>query len=273
MEDSPLTSKKSSPISDPFDTLIKLIETLRGEKGCPWDKKQTPNSIAVYLIEEIYELVDAITSNNPEKICEELGDVLFQIFFVAGLYQESGLFDIRDVARLNTEKMIRRHPHVFGDEKAETTEKIRERWHEIKMKEKNRIHRASLLDTVPSRLPALMRAYRISERAASTGFDWTELSGVLQKVEEEWAELKSALKRNDTGQVALEFGDLLFTLSNVARFIRVHPELALVESIKKFERRFKIMEKAASEQQRTLESLTQAEMEILWEAAKNAEDD
>jgi tetrapyrrole methylase family protein/MazG family protein len=271
LEDSPLTSKTSTPNKNPFDTLIELIETLRGDSGCPWDKKQTPKSIVVYLIEEIFELFDAIVSDNPKEICEELGDVLFQIFFIAGFYQESGHFNIGDVARLNTEKMTRRHPHVFGGENAETTDEIRERWHEIKMKEKSRAPGTSVFDTVPSRLPALMRAYRISERAARTGFDWPDLSGVLQKVEEEWSELKSALTRNDKDQVALEFGDLLFTLMNVARFVRVHPELALAESIKKFERRFQNMEKAVSEQGRTLDSLTLAEMDLLWEKAKDRE--
>lgn len=271
MEDSPLTSKTSAPNKNPFDTLIELIETLRGDSGCPWDKKQTPKTIAVYLIEEIFELFDAIVSDDPKEICEELGDVLFQIFFIAGFYQESGHFNIGDVVRLNAEKMTRRHPHVFGGEKAETTDDIRERWHEIKMKEKHHAPGTSVFDSVPSRLPALMRAYRISERAARTGFDWPDLAGVLQKVEEEWSELKSALKRNDKAQVALEFGDLLFTLMNVARFVRVHPELALSASVKKFERRFQHIEKAASEQGRTLDSLTLEEMDMLWEKAKDRE--
>lgn len=271
MENSPLTSNTSTPKQNPFETLIELIEILRGDNGCPWDKKQTPKSIAVYLIEEIFELFDAIAADNPEEICEELGDVLFQIFFIARLYQEKGLFSIKDVARLNAEKMIRRHPHVFGKENAQTTETIRERWHEIKMKEKKRAPDTSILDTVPARLPALMRAYRISERAARIGFDWPDLSGVLQKVEEEWSELKSVLTKNDKDQTALEFGDLLFTLMNVARFVRVHPEMALAASTQKFVRRFKIIEKVASEKGRKLNSLTLEELDVLWEAAKSGE--
>lgn len=271
MEDSPLKSNTSPPAPSPFDILVELIERLRGDDGCPWDKKQTPKSIAVYLVEEIFELFAAIVSDNPEQIREELGDVLFQIFFIAGLYQERGLFDIKGVASLNTEKMIRRHPHVFGNEKSPTDEKIRRRWHEIKMKEKKRAPNTSILDSIPSRLPALMRAYRISERAARTGFDWPDLTGVLRKAEEEWSELISALNGKNMEQMTLELGDLLFTLTNVARFIRIHPELALAQSIKKFERRFKTMEKVVSEQGRTLDSLTIEEMDILWQKAKETE--
>ncbi|MGD2269922.1 MAG: nucleoside triphosphate pyrophosphohydrolase [Desulfobacterales bacterium] len=268
MEDSPLKSKKSPPAPGPFDTLVELIERLRGDDGCPWDKKQTPRSIAVYLVEEIFELFAAIISDNPEQIREELGDVLFQIFFVAGLYQERGLFDIKDVVNSNAQKMIRRHPHVFGNENSSTAEKIRMRWHEIKMKEKKRAPDASILDSVPSRLPALMRAYRISERAARTGFDWPDLSEVMHKAEEEWSELKSALNSKNVDHITLELGDLLFTLTNVARFVGVHPELALAASIRKFERRFKTMEKVVSDQGRALDSLTLEELDILWEEAK-----
>jgi MazG family protein len=273
LEDSPLTSEASTPKQNPFETLIELIDVLRGDSGCPWDKKQTPTSIAVYLIEEIFELFDAIAADNPEEICEELGDVLFQIFFIAGLYQEKGRFSIEDVARLNAEKMTRRHPHVFGKENAQTTETIRERWHQIKMKEKTRAPESSILDSVPAGLPALMRAYRISERAARTGFDWPDLSGVMLKVEEEWCEFKSALTKNDSDQTALEFGDLLFTLMNVARFVGVHPATALTASTQKFVRRFKIMEKAASEKGRKIGSLTPEEMDALWKAAKSADGD
>ena len=271
MEDSPLTTKASTPEQNPFETLIKLIDVLRGDNGCPWDKKQTPTSIAVYLIEEIFELFDAIAADNPEEICEELGDVLFQVFFIARMFQEKGRFSIEDVARLNAEKMTRRHPHVFGQENAQTTKAIRERWHQIKMKEKKSAPDRSILDSVPSRLPALMRAYRISERAARTGFDWSDLRGVLLKVEEEWSEFKSALTKKDLDQTALEFGDLLFTLVNVARFVGVHPATALTASTQKFVRRFKVMEKVASEKGRKLDSLTMDEMDDLWESAKSAD--
>ncbi|MFH2218042.1 MAG: nucleoside triphosphate pyrophosphohydrolase [Pseudomonadota bacterium] len=256
-----------------IDAVIRLIEKLRGPDGCPWDKKQTPRSISVYLVEEIYELVDAIESGDPDGICEELGDVLFHILFIARLFQENGRFSIQDVARVITEKMIRRHPHVFGNDTVSSTEEIRNRWHAIKMKEKNPDEGTSILDSVPTGLPALMRAYRISERAARTGFDWKDISGVMEKVEEEWAEFQSKLpgegpdsRKQDS--LAMEFGDILFTLVNLARFAHIHPETALTGSIKKFEKRFRHMESALAEEGRTLKSVPADELDRLWEAAK-----
>jgi len=252
-----------------IDSLIKLVETLRGKDGCPWDKKQTPLTISVYLVEEIYELVDAIESGNPDEVCEELGDVLFHILFLVSLFQEMGRFNIQDVVRVITEKMIRRHPHVFGNDSVTGPDEVRHRWHRIKMKEKNNARTTSTLDSVPKKLPALMRAYRISERAAGTGFDWTDISGVVQKVEEEWSEFKAKLSGTDPDGLAMEFGDILFTLVNVARFSHFHPETALTGSIKKFEKRFKYMENVLSENEKSLESISHKEMDTLWEEAKN----
>jgi len=259
--------KKTSAQKRPLEDLIKLIETLRGETGCPWDREQTPETLTVYLVEEVYELLDAIESGSPQEVCEELGDVLFQIFFMAGLYQEMKHFDIYDAARLNIEKMIRRHPHVFGNVETGNTDDIRERWHKIKMEEKNKSTAASVLDSVPAKLPALMRAYRISERAARTGFDWDNISSVMEKVEEELSEFTSALAFKKD-EVSMEFGDILFTLVNVARFARIHPETSLTRSIKKFEKRFKYMEKTLSEKRKKIENLTRDEMKLLWEEAK-----
>ncbi len=261
--------------------LIHLIEKLNGETGCPWDRKQTPRTLAVYLIEEVYELVDAIESKNPEDVCEELGDVLFQILFIAHLYQKAGHFDIQDVARRNTRKMIRRHPHVFGQETAETSEAVRRRWHTIKMTEKNHAGNAGLLDSIPSGLPALIRAYRISERAARAGFDWKSISGVMEKVEEEWAEFKSEVDdipvsgmQTDAKareKLSLEFGDVLFTLVNVARFAKLHPETSLADSTRKFEKRFKHMEQVLAQDGRQIDSAPYAELNVLWEQAKMAD--
>ncbi|MGB2929528.1 MAG: nucleoside triphosphate pyrophosphohydrolase [Desulfobacterales bacterium] len=256
-----------------INSIIELIERLRGENGCPWDRKQTPKTIAVYLIEEVYELVDAIESGDPDGVCEELGDVLFHILFIAGLFREMGHFNIKDVVDLNVKKMTRRHPHVFGNESVDTVEDVGARWHQIKMEEKSLAKKASILDSVPAGLPALMRAYRISERAAKTGFDWNDISGVMQKVEEEWSELKAVLKREsraskDQDLLALEFGDVLFTLVNVARFAHIHPETALRNSTKKFENRFKYTEKLIIESRRNIESVSQQEMDELWEEAK-----
>jgi MazG family protein len=238
-----------------INALNKLIDTLRGENGCPWDKKQTPRSMSVYLVEEIYELLEAIESGNTDDICEELGDVLFHILFIAKLFQEMGSFNIDDAASVNKEKMIRRHPH---------------QWHRIKMNEKTHSGNKSILDSIPSGLPALRRAYRISERAARVGFDWNNISGVMQKVEEEWSELKTELNKSDKNQEssAIEIGDVIFTLVNVARFARIHPENALADSIKKFENRFKYMEKVILKSGRKIESVSQGEMNELWEEAK-----
>jgi len=277
LESPPVTSDLKD-----ISALIRLIEQLRGENGCPWDKKQTPRTLAVYLIEEVYELVDAIESKSPEDVCEELGDVLFQILFMAHLYQKAGHFDLRDVARRNTEKMIRRHPHVFGQETAVTSEEVRQRWHTIKMTEKNHVENAGLLDSVPSGLPALIRAYRISERAARAGFDWDSISGVMEKVEEEWTEFKSEVdKIPESGpqpdskaqeKLSLEFGDVLFTLVNVARFAKLHPETSLADSTRKFEKRFKHMEQAISQNGQQLDAVSYTELNNLWEKAKKAED-
>ena len=259
--------RNSSDRKTSLEDLIRLIETLRGENGCPWDREQTPETLAVYLVEEVYELLDAIESGNPQDVCEELGDVLFQIFFMAELYRDMKHFDIYDAARVNTEKMIRRHPHVFDDVEAGNTDEIRERWHKIKMREKNKSTAASVLDSVPAKLPALMRAYRISERAARTGFDWDNISSVMEKVEEELSEFKSALP-HEKDEISMEFGDILFTLVNVARFARIHPETSLTSSIKKFEKRFRYMEKTLSEKEKKIENLTRNEMKLLWEEAK-----
>ena len=256
-----------------INSIIELIERLRSENGCPWDREQTPKTLSVYLIEEVYELVDAIESKDPDGVCEELGDVLFHILFLSGLFREMGHFDIKDVVDLNVEKMTRRHPHVFGNERVDSVEEVRARWHQIKKQEKRLAKEASILDSVPAGFPALMRAYRISERAAKTGFDWNDIPDVMQKVEEEWSELKAELEREnldptDQDVLALEFGDVLFTLVNVARFAHIHPETALRNSTKKFESRFKYMEKLIAESRRNIESVSQEEKEELWEQAK-----
>ena len=224
--------------------------------------------MAIYLLEEVYELVDAIESGNPDDICEELGDVLFHIFFVAKLFEEMGHFDAGDVAGLITEKMIRRHPHVFGSENAENAGEVRKRWHTIKMNEKSHLNNGSVLDSIPGGLPALMRAYRISERAARTGFDWDNIEGVLHKVEEEWSEFQCALNAKNKTDISVEFGDILFTLVNVARFAAIHPETALKDSIKKFETRFRQMEKNLAESGRNIDSVSRNELDALWEEVK-----
>ncbi|MFZ0133410.1 MAG: nucleoside triphosphate pyrophosphohydrolase [Desulfobacterales bacterium] len=261
-----------APASDPFKALIQLIRTLRGPNGCPWDKQQTARSLVRYLTEEVYELIEAIEADNSDKIHEELGDVLFQVFFIAELFHEKGRFDIEAVARRNAEKMIGRHPHVFGDDRLDSADAVRERWHQIKRREKGNRTAASVLDSVPVQLPALMRAYRISERAARTGFDWQGISGVMEKVEEEWAEFKSAQAAERPDLAAMELGDVFFTLTNVARFARIHPETALAGAIKKFEHRFRKLEKRAAEMGGAMENRSPAELDEIWQQIKAAEE-
>lgn len=258
-----------------FKELIALISALRGENGCPWDLKQTPRSMITQLIEETYELLDAIHGNDPGSVCEELGDVLFHVFFLAHLYQEEDHFNIQRVTENIVTKMIRRHPHVFGDKVVQTAEEVRRQWYAIKKDEKKNAAPQSTLDSVSSSLPALMRAYRMSERAARAGFDWDDLEGVFDKVEEEWREFKTALldpssKDQDRDAVAMEFGDLLFTLTNVARFLRINPESALTEANKKFQLRFSELEKRVATTGRDFSNVGQNEKDQMWEQIKKS---
>jgi len=253
-----------------LERTIRLVECLLGENGCPWDRKQTPESLTVYLIEEVFELVDAIDAGDPSAVCEEIGDVLFQLVFVARLFEQGGHFSIADVVERNTEKMVRRHPHVFSDARVESAEGVRRRWGEIKKAEKKKSPDPSILSSVPAGLPALMRAYRISERASGAGFDWSDIKGVSEKLEEEWKEFKAALETapKDPETVEMEMGDVLFTLVNVARIARIHPERALSKATRKFERRFRDMETQTAETGRSFDQVPRPEKETLWQKAK-----
>ena len=255
-----------------FEHLETLIETLRGENGCPWDKKQTPTTMARYLVEEVYELVDAIISKDSIAVCEEAGDVLFQLLFVVNLYRESGKFSLTDVVEKNIEKMIRRHPHVFGDVTAKTPATVSENWDKIKLKEKGGAGGHSVLGSIPQSLPALLRASLVSERAAKTGFDWDDITGVMAKTMEEWEEFSTEINdpeyKSGGDKAAMEFGDILFTMVNVARFARIHPETALIQSIQKFEKRFVYMEEKAIQAGRDIASLSMREMHTFWDEAK-----
>ncbi len=260
-------------VSQKINELISLVETLRGKNGCPWDQKQTPRSMSIYLIEEMYELVEAIIREDSNHVCEELGDVFFHILFITSIYKEKDKFDLEKVIGQVIEKMLRRHPHVFGDTKVENVEDVRKQWHHIKQTEKTDASSTSVLSSVPKSLPALMRAYQVSERAARSGFDWDDINGVMAKAEEEWKEFKNELdygseKETNFRKKSLEFGDVLFTLMNVARFAGIHPETALAESTDKFEKRFKFMETEISKEGRHIDSTTRIEMNCLWEKAK-----
>jgi tetrapyrrole methylase family protein/MazG family protein len=253
--------------------ILELIITLRGEAGCPWDRKQTASSISVYLIEEMYELVEALAADHTDEIIEELGDTLFQLLFLVRLFEEQKRFLLPEVVSRNLEKMIRRHPHVFGSDKVESAGEVKKRWREIKQQEKGKTD--SLLDNVPAGMPALMRAYRISERAAAAGFDWNALPQVISQAEAEWKEFKDEIgekgRPTDLSRAALEFGDVLFTLINVGRMAGIHPETALSQATQKFINRFKRMESKATQSQKTFEALPRDQKELLWQEVKKAE--
>ncbi|MEE9536470.1 MAG: nucleoside triphosphate pyrophosphohydrolase [Desulfobacterales bacterium] len=238
-----MENSKVKSATDSVKTLVALVESLRGEHGCPWDKKQTPRTMLIYLIEEMYELADAIESNRAEEVQEELGDVLFHIIFITRLFQEAGNFSIYDVARDITEKMIRRHPHVFGTVRVDNTDEVRQNWHKIKQDEKKKGSKKSVTDSVPKKLPALMRSYQICERTARSGFDWGDSENLLLKLESELSKLKQTLKHSEKDRISQEFGNLLFSMVNLAHLLKIHPETALSGALKAFEKRFSQLEK------------------------------
>ena len=222
MENTKIKSEK-----DAIKALIALVESLRGDHGCPWDRKQTPKTMLIYLIEEMYEL--------------------FHIIFITRLFQETGEFSIYDVARDITEKMIRRHPHVFGTVRINNTDEIRQNWHQIQQDEKKHTIKESVLDSVPAKLPALMRAYRIGERTARYGFKWEDRESLLDRLNSEFEQLKTSIESGQKDRIENNFGSLLFSLANLARLLAIHPESALSGAVKAFEKRFRQMEKKVAE--------------------------
>jgi tetrapyrrole methylase family protein/MazG family protein len=260
-----------TPRPSALDELIRVIGRLRGPDGCPWDREQTPRSIVRYLLEEAYELADAVESGGAEPVCEELGDLLFHVLFLAHIYAEEGQFDLEAVCRAITSKMKRRHPHVFGSTQVADSAEVVRNWRQIKQSEKIGAKPASMLDGVPARLPGLLRAYSVSERAAAAAFDWQDRAGVLKKLEEELAEFKAVGGSKASDLAAQEFGDILFTLVNVARFSGFHPEAALTGSVNKFERRFRAMEQIIAGSGRAIEDVPQIEKDRIWEEVKSRE--
>lgn len=252
----------------PISRLIEIMNALR--EKCPWDRKQTRESLKAYLLEETYEALEALDHGDPEKIKEELGDLLFQIIFHAHIGKERGEFDMDSIIQGIAEKMVRRHPHVFGDATAETPEDVSRRWEEIKRTEGGR-HRQSLLDGVPSALPSLQRAHRLQSRAAKVGFDWEKLEDLEDKLREELGELREAIEKGDRDSMAEEFGDLFFMLVNLARFTGVNAEDAHRRAIEKFISRFHYIESEAKKQGRKMEDMTLSEMDCLWDEAKKKE--
>ncbi len=256
-------------LCEDFRRLIEIMERLRSPDGCPWDREQTNQSIKPYLIEETYEVVDAIDENDPEKLKEELGDLLFQIIFHAQIAKEKGEFDIHDVIEVISKKMISRHPHVFGDKDFKTSEEVLRQWDERKKEEGKQ--RESILDGIPSHLPALMRAHGIQLRVSKIGFDWKELRDVLRKLDEELMEFRLAIQKNDKSEIEDELGDIFFVLVNISRFVDINPEEALRKTISKFISRFRYIEKRVLKEGRDLKEMTLEEMDNLWEEAKTRE--
>src|SRR5512146_2662334 len=257
-------------MKDNFQDLVALMARLRGPDGCPWDRKQTPASLKPFLVEECYEVIDALDEDDPAKVKEELGDLLFQIIFHARIAEERGHFTIHDVIAANVEKMIRRHPHVFGDARLETDKEVLANWEELKKKEKGYEKRTSILEGVPRHLPSLLRAHSLQERAARVGFDWSRIDEALPKLDEEMAEFKESLKKEDPAGIEEELGDIFFMLVNISRFLGVNPEDALRKTISKFIQRFRYIEEHAADAGRSLNDMSLDEMEKLWQESKGS---
>lgn len=258
-------------MSKGFHKIVKVMERLRGEGGCPWDREQTRESLKPFLLEEAYEVLEAIEEKDVELLKEELGDLLLQVVFHAQIAKERGEFAIEEVLSALTDKLVRRHPHVFGNTKVETTREVLARWEELKNQEKRNKKRKSVLDGVPKQLPALIRANQLQSRAARVGFDWTELKPVWQKVQEEMEELEHSIKEEQPRSIQAELGDLLFALVNIARFLKVDPEEALRKTNERFTERFHSMEKQAKKSRRSLSAMSLDEMDRMWEEAKRVE--
>ncbi|WP_456342647.1 nucleoside triphosphate pyrophosphohydrolase [Thermovibrio sp.] len=254
-----------------FSDLVKVMEKLRSPEGCPWDREQTHESLLKYLIEEAYEVVDAVLKGDDEELKEELGDLLLQVVFHSQIAKERGAFTVEDVIDSITRKLIFRHPHVFGGKEGiKSAEDVNREWEKLKEKEGKK--RESSLDGIPKSMPALERAYKLQKRAEKVGFDWKDFKGIKEKIVEELQEIEEELKRGDREKLEEELGDLLFMAVNLSRFLGVHPEIALRKANEKFEKRFRYMEKRAKETGKELKEMSLEEMEELWQEAKEREE-
>ena len=246
------------------------METLRGKDGCPWDQKQTHESLRQHLLEEAYEVLEAIDNNNMPELAEELGDLLLQVVFHAQMAAERGDFAMTDVLDHIIQKLVRRHPHVFGDEKVETAEEQIILWEKSKIKKEGK---KSAIDGIPKELPALVRAYRMQNKAATVGFDWPDIQPVWEKLQEELHELYHAIEEKNQDDIEEELGDVLFSLVNISRFLHKNPEDALRRTITKFDRRFRLVEKAFRARKKPLSKATLKEMDAVWDDIKIKEKD
>jgi tetrapyrrole methylase family protein/MazG family protein len=267
-----------------FEKLVAVQARLRAVNGCPWDREQTHTSLRTYLIEEAYEVLDALESGDDAKFAEEMGDLLLQIVFHSQIACETGRFTVADVIRNVHEKMVRRHPHVFGEKGAKDAAEVLKNWEQIKSEErgvkaegreigaaKQRAHAESIMAGIAHSLPATMEGLQLTRRAARIGFDWDEVEGIFEKIREEGAELRHALGKKQPANVEEEMGDLLFAAVNLARFVQVDPEIALKKANAKFARRFRAMEQFARDRGSTLGVVARPEMDALWEMAKRNE--
>ena len=249
--------------------LVRIMEILRAPDGCMWDQAQDHHSIRQNFIEETYEACEAIDDNDTDHLKEELGDVLLQVVFHTQMEKEKGVFDLNDVADGVCKKLIFRHPHIFGDVKVGSTDEILSNWDDLKRKEKKQETDTSTLESVSKSLPSLIRAQKLQKKAAKVGFDWPDVSGALDKVEEELAEVRAAIDGN--GNIEEEIGDLIFAVTNVSRFVKVDSERAAEKTCNKFVRRFADMEKQAAAEGKNLSDLTLSELDALWDKAKEHE--
>ncbi|MCE5199969.1 MAG: nucleoside triphosphate pyrophosphohydrolase [Armatimonadota bacterium] len=258
-------------IQDEWAALVETVETLRGPDGCPWDRQQTHQSLKKYAVEEVYEALEAIDSGDPSMLEDELGDVLLQVLLHAEIAREAGQFDVADVCRRIREKLQRRHPHVFGDVEVSGVSEVLTNWEQIKSGEPGYDQRTSALDGVPKALPALMRAAKLSKKAARTGFDWPHVNAIFDKLKEETQELEEAVESGDNTRVKEELGDLLFTAVNIARHKGIDPEEALRDMLERFTSRFNAIEDRARETGREISDMSLEEMDNVWDQAKRGE--
>ena len=252
-----------------FGRLLDIMDELRVK--CPWDREQTNESLRANTIEETYELAEAILSNDNAEIKKELGDLLLHVVFYAKIGEEKQAFDMADICNSLCDKLIFRHPHVFGDQQAESAGMVEQSWEQLKLKEKGR--KQSVLEGVPASLPALVKAYRIQDKARNAGFDWNQRHDVWDKIKEELGELEAEIEKMDGDKIEAEFGDMLFSIINAARLYKVNPDNALERTNRKFIYRFDYMEKKVKEQGRALKEMTLEEMEVIWQEAKRMQAD
>ncbi|MEE1197606.1 MAG: nucleoside triphosphate pyrophosphohydrolase [Acutalibacteraceae bacterium] len=251
-----------------FDDFKKIIEILRSPEGCPWDREQTHNTIRNEFIEETYEAVDAIDRGDKTDLCEELGDVLLQIMLHSQIADENGDFNVEDVIDGVAKKMVLRHPHVFGDVSVENSAQVLENWDKIKKTEKHQTSYTDTLKSVPMSYPALMRAQKIQKRAGKVGFDFESIEAPLQKLNEEHAELLEAIATGDKEKITEEYGDLLFTMVNISRFLKIDSEEALQKASDKFIKRFEAVEDAADKKGKDMKEMSLKELDALWDDVK-----